>query len=133
MIGNQFYGFRQWYITLSTARFLDSSIIPNRIHCSVKWICFHPQVKGEEAFTLLGKLETDPIRVGTSAHFLLKNEKYPLSETLKHYVPFRIQSNTRLDKVQTSIILNDLKCVINYLSDITKYGQDCKTFIQETK
>jgi hypothetical protein len=54
-------------------------------------------VKGEEAFTVLGELETEPIRVGTSALFLLKTEKYPVSETLKHYdyVLFRIQDNTR--------------------------------------
>jgi hypothetical protein len=108
MIGNQFYGFQHWYITLCTARVLDSSIIRNRTHCSGKWICFHPQVKGEEAFTLLGKLETDPIRVGTSAHFLLETEKYPVSETLKHYVSFKIQSNTRQwTKSRHTIILND--------------------------
>jgi hypothetical protein len=89
MIGDEFYGFRQWYITLCTARVLDSSIIPNRTHCSGKWIHFHPQVKGEEAFTLLGKLKPQPIRVSSSAHFLLK------TETLNYYVPFRIGSDTR--------------------------------------
>jgi hypothetical protein len=49
-------------------------------------------MKGEEAFTLLGKLETDPSKVGTPAPFLLKTETDQISETLKH-VLFRILDN----------------------------------------